>query len=299
MIALATVGFALLPLFGKVLSNAGLASSAITFYRYLFPTVLLLPALTFAGKKRSASFWAISAGVAVGLGTITYLDALKSMPVATVGVIYYTYPLFTLLIAALWLRQYPQRGVILGVLLTMMAAFIALSPASVGSDSLKSVILSLLTPLTFAYCVIVLSQKVTQLTPLERLVAYSLGSVIGVLPLILSLDSNELIPSHLTGWIQIFGMAMINYLIPQFLYVMAAPFVGSARAAVAGSLGLPTMFVIGWLAFGEQITLLQGIAGFLIVIAILITPAKKSKNLDQSEEAKKMKPPTPVKATTA
>lgn len=92
MIALSTICFGLVPLFAKAMSNAGLASPTIVFYRYLLTALLLSPALTFAAQKRTATFWAISAGLSGGLGWIAYLEALKSAPVATVGVIYFQLP---------------------------------------------------------------------------------------------------------------------------------------------------------------------------------------------------------------
>ncbi|MGB0389331.1 MAG: DMT family transporter [Ardenticatenaceae bacterium] len=301
MIVLSTIGFGLSPLFAKALLNAGLASPAVVFHRYVLATILFLPALTFAPEKRTATFWAMSGGVAAGLGRIAYLEALKNTPVATMGLIYYTYPLFALLIAALWLRNFPPRRAIFAGVLTVVAASMAFSPTSVGIGGVQPLILSFLTPLTFGYAVIILSDKVTQLTPFERLAGFSFGAVLGLLPLILSLDSSVVIPSRLADWYTILGLAIMVYLIPNLLYIIAAPFAGSARAAIAGSIGLPTMFIGAWLTFGEPIVPLQFVAGLLVVVAIWMTRAKKSENLDLSEEAKKMKikPPTPVKVTTA
>ena len=299
MIVLSTIGFGVSPLFAKALLNAGLASPAIVFHRYLLATILFLPALTFAPEKRSANLWAVSAGLAAGLGRIAYLEALKSTPVATISLIYYTYPLFALLIAALWLRDIPSRRTILAGLLTVVAASMAFLPNSVGSGGVEPLLFSFLTPLTFAYGLIVVTNKVTALAPLERLSAYSVGALLGLLPLILSLDSSVVIPSRLVDWYIIFGMAIMVYLIPNLLYIIAAPFAGSARAAIGGSIGLPTMFIGAWLTFGEPIAPLQFVAGVLVVVAILMMRTKKSENLDVSEEAKKIKPPTPVKATNA
>lgn len=285
MIAMSTVGYALVPLFAKTLIDAGFASPAIAFYRFLFVGLLLLPVLTFAPEKRAGTFWAMSGGVATGLGWIGYLEALKSTSMATVGVIYMTYPLFTLLIAALWLRQIPQRRTIFAGLLVVVAALIALSPASVGSGSIKPLLFAFSTPLGFAYVIIVLADKTFQLTPLERLVGVSVGATFGLLPLILSLDSSAVIPTRLSDWGLVFGIAIATRLLPSTLYMIAVPFIGSARSAIAGSLELPIVFILGWLTFGEQITLLQSVSGALVITAIWITSSKSSKkNLSEEVE---------------
>ena len=85
MVALSTVGYALVPLFAKTLIDAGFASPAIVFYRFMLVGLLLLPVLTFAPEKRVDTFWAMSGGLAMGFGWIGYIEALKSTPVATVG----------------------------------------------------------------------------------------------------------------------------------------------------------------------------------------------------------------------
>ena len=295
IIVLGTIANGLVPLFAKTLSNTGLPSSAIAFYRHLWVALLLLPALTFTSKKRSATFWAISGGVAAGVGGIAYLEALKSAPVATVGVIYMTSPLFTLLIVMIWLRQVPSWKSIFAGLLIVVAALIALSPASIGIDSLKPLLFSLLTPLTFGYAVVILSDKATRLAPLERSAGYAFGAVLGLLPLILSLNSSVAIPSRLADWLLILGIALVTFLLPILSYTVAAPFIGSARAAIVGSFELPVMFVVGWLAFGEQITLLQSVAGVLVIIAIWMTSSKPSEDL--SEEADVESPPPSPKTT--
>ncbi len=65
---------------------------------------------------------------------------------------------------------------------------------------------------------------------------------------------------------------------PQLIYSTFAPMIGSAKAAIVGSVELPTMFIVGWLAFGEQITPLQFLSGALVVTAIAMTPTKRVKH---------------------
>ncbi len=291
IIALVGVAFGFMPLFVKTLTNAGLASPAIVFYRYLLTTLLLSPTLMVTGEKRRQAFLAIGGGIAAGFGWIAYVDALKSIPVATVGVIFMTYPLFTLLISMLWLRKIPSFKAILGGVLIVVAAFITLSPASIGETSLKSILASFFAPLTFGYVVVVLSDKLPLLTPLQRAAGYASGATLGLLPLMLSLESSAIIPSRLTDWMIIFGLSTVGYLLPQVAYVIAAPFIGSARAAVAESTQLPMMFVVGWLGFGEQITLLECLAALLILIAISITPADPSETFSEEVEDRLLLPP--------
>ena len=48
---------------------------------------------------------------------------------------------------------------------------------------------------------------------------------------------------------------------------------------MAGSVELPTMFFVGWFALGEVVGPVQWLACLLITLAILLTPARATRNL--------------------
>lgn len=288
MIVMSVIGFALVPLFGKAMNNAGFAPLAIAFYRYALAALFLLPAMRLTSEKRVATFWAMGVGFSMALGWIAYFEALKNVPVATMGVIYMTYPLFTLLIATLWLRQVLSLKSIFAGLLIVIAAFIALSPTEVGTDSFQALLFSFLNPLTLGLSVVIIADKLNELSPLEKTCLIASGGALGLLPLLLSLESSMLIPSDLADWMLILGISILTLLLPSFFYVIAIPIVGSARSAIVGGIELPMVFVIGWLAFGEQITLPQLVAGALVISAIWMTSIKSSENALQELEAEEV-----------
>ena len=87
----------------------------------------------------------------------------------------------------------------------------------------------------------------------------------------------QIIPATSDALYLAIGIALCTATIPQLIYSTFAPKIGSAKAAIAGSVELPTMFIVGWLAFGEQITSLQLLSGVLVVTAIAMTPTKRVK----------------------
>jgi drug/metabolite transporter (DMT)-like permease len=66
----------------------------------LLPLPLRLPA---ASMKTVA--WDVLCGITVGLGWVGYVSALQTVPVSTVGVLYMTCPVFTLLVGWLMLGE--------------------------------------------------------------------------------------------------------------------------------------------------------------------------------------------------
>ena len=275
----ASVGFGLVPYFARTLTAEGMAPHAIAFYRYAFAAVVLLPFVWRARAHASALLWGISAGVAMGLGWIGYVRAVEIVPVWTAGILYMTYPVFTLLIAWLVFRDTPGGRAIVAALMIIAAAMLATSPESVTPDQIPALVLSLAAPLGFGFGINVLVHRLTVLDPLTRLASASLGSVVGLLPLMLTTPAAALFPGTASGWWLVAGIAFGSALIPQMLYTICAPVIGTARTAIAGSFELPTMYLVGWIAFSEAVGTAQWIACAVVVSAIALTPSKSIRSV--------------------
>jgi len=279
LVVLACFCFGTIPYFAKSLTDSGMAPYAVAFYRYglsaliLFPLLLRLP---LAQKKTAV--WGILSGISVGLGWIGFVSALKSVPVSTVGVLYMTYPVFTLLIGWIWFRDVPAKRSITGALIVVMAALIASSPAAVEPRHLPAMLISLSAPITFGFAINVLIHKLTSIRPIARVATFSVGASISLLPLMALSAPNTVLPQNANDWQLIAGLALCTALLPQLLFTTFAPMIGAVRSAVAGSVELPTMFFIGWYTLGEVIGVAQWLACLLITLAILMTPARATPN---------------------
>ena len=97
----ASICFGVVPYFSRGLSDQGIAPQAIAFFRYVITAVVLLPVLFGNLAAWRELLWGMAAGAAMGLGWSGYAAALKVAPASTVGVLYMTYPVFTVLIS--WL----------------------------------------------------------------------------------------------------------------------------------------------------------------------------------------------------
>ena len=211
----ASVGFGLVPYFARTLTAEGMAPHAIAFFRYAFAAIVLLPSVWLARAQWVPIAWGLVAGIGMGVGWIGYVRALELAPVSTVGVLYMTYPVFTLLIAWLMFGDVPRRRAILAAVMIVGAAALATSPDAVS----------------------------------------------------------------VSGWWLVAGIAFGSALVPQLLYTVAAPAIGTARTAIAGSFELPTMFLVGWFAFAEPVGPAQWIACAIIISAIALTPGKSIRSV--------------------
>lgn len=272
-VALTAVLFGLVPLFARHLQAEGVGSAAIALYRYAFSAALLAPFLPLSREKRREALLLGGAGVAMGLGWIGYLEAIEVAPVAAAGVIYMSYPLFCVVFAWVLLGQRPtSRAVGAGVLILGAAAML-LDPGALGPGSALALLWSIPAPMGFGLIVVVLCAMTPSLAPLEKMAAGMMGSTLGLAPLALAPEAGALLPATARGWALVAGMGLATAFVPQMLYTIAAPQVGAARAAAAGSFELPTMLVIGWIAFGETLGARGLTAAALVLLAIAISPA--------------------------
>lgn len=271
----ASVCFGLVPYFSRALTEQGIAPYAVAFYRYIVAAVLLVPVLISHRKAWHVIVWGLSAGAVMGLGWIGYVTALETLPASTVGVLYMTYPVFTLVIAWVLFADAPTRRALLASGLIVMAAIIAGSPASASKEHIPTLLIALAAPFGFGFGICVLVHRLSRIAPLARIASVSLGSIIGLAPLVLTAEMTELLPQNPSDWLLIVGIGLVTALVPQLIYTVCSPMIGASQTAIAGSIELPTMFAVGFFAFGEAITTPQAIACAFVLAAIAITRSRE------------------------
>ena len=271
-VGMAAVCFGSVPYFAKTLTDAGMVAPAIAFYRYLLVAVVLSPFLLLGTKTRSATAWGALAGAAMGLGWTGFVKSIALIPVATAGIVYMSYPVFTLVIAWLWFRQPVTARSSASAAMILIASLLVSAPTRPLLDGESTGLLfAFVAPVTFAFAIHVIASKLDGIPPLSRVASLAFGAAIALLPLVLSFPASDVLPSSASGWWQIAGIGLVTALIPQLLYVGNAPLIGATKSAMLGGLELPTMILIGWLAFDETLGPLQLAAAALVLLAIALT----------------------------
>lgn len=275
LVVLASVGFGLVPFFARALTEAGMAAPAVAIWRYALSAALFLPFVWAARRAPRALLWGFGGGLAVGLGWVFYVEALAVLPVAVVGVVYMTFPVFALLFSWAFFGERPTaRGVIAAGVVLGAAALASGQSALVGDQGWR-LGLALLSPATFGLAIAILVHRLTVLPVMARLGVFSLGSTLGLAPMIAALPAAAILPPDRAALWLVLGIALGTALVPQLLYTFFAPVIGSARAATAGAIELPTMILTGWLMLGETVSAAQWIACAMIAGAIALSPSRK------------------------
>ena len=288
LVVLTSIMMGSVPVFARELTDAGLSAVSVSFYRNFLGTVVLFGLLRFDSSRRVASLWAMAAGVGMGLGWTAYVRAVDVLPVSTAGVIYMSYPLFAIVLAWVLFRQVPTTRALLSGLVVLAATLVAMGP-EIGGDT-EVVVVAFAAPLSFGFAVAVLTERLAVLRPIERVAPIAFGSSVGLFPIMATQSFDQSIPGDLTTWGLALGIALFTAIGPQWMYSAAAPNVGPARAAIAGSTELPMMFLVGYLWFDEALTVQQGIAGLMVLGAILLVPSRQSPGLSIVRRRRRLMP---------
>lgn len=262
------VAYAGVAFFARRLTDAGIAPVTVAFARFALIVVVLGRFIRLDRAVRSATVWGVGSGVAMSLGWIAYVHAIDIGSVAGAGVIYMTYPMFTLATMLVVFRVRPSGRQLLGGSMVVVAAVVALG---VGADVPWIVIL---TPATFGGAIAVLTERLGPLDPFERIASVGLGAALTLAPLVLSRSADEVVPRTASGWLWLLGLSLVCTLVPMTVYACAAPRVGGARAAVAGAVELPAVMLVG-VVLGEALGTGELIAAALICLAVVVTPATR------------------------
>ena len=276
--------------FARSLTDAGLSAAAVVLFRFAATVLITGRSIALSGPKRAASTWAFVAGFALGLGWVCYVMAIETLQVATVAAIYMTYPAFALVATWAIAGAAPATRGVLGAVLVLAGALIAVGPTGAGVSS-WTILLAFAAPLSFGFVVAVLSDRVHALQPIETIAATSLGAFLGLVPIVATQPLDAVIPADGRTWVLAISVGLLTSLIPMVCFVVGAPVVGSARAGAAASLELPMVFVIAWTILGEPPTLAQVAGGTVILLAVMVSPARRSPDDDQQLETRRRRRP--------
>lgn len=277
MIVAAALCFGLVPVFVRELQGLGTGSATIALYRYGISVLVLLPFVPRQRHKLAPALLLAAAGAVFALSMIGYVEALSVAPLAAAGVVYMSYPAFAAFFAWILLRQALSWRTFAAAGLVIGAAALLLDPQSLSAEVFQALVWAIPTPVAFGFLIVVLSGLAGELSSLERAVSTLIGSIVGLLPLALHESGGSVLPATTTEWGLVVVMGLVTALIPQLMYTVACRKIGPMRTAAAGSFELPTMFLIGWVVFGEKFGFLELVCALLVLSAILVAPAPGSR----------------------
>lgn len=275
LVALAAVGFGVRVLFARWSFAGGLTPEAVSALTIVPTAVICLPWVIgrYSGEDRAAlrlALWAFLLGLLVAAGNVAYMRALQGLPVATATLIYFSYPLFVILLGWLISGLRPRPPALLAAFLIVAGCAAVLSPDELRDLDLALVLLCFAAPVSYAVLVLLLARTLVGLSLPVRVGLITLGA------------SSVLVPTAIVGilastpvpgpelWLGVLGLVVVCGVIPQFATTVGIPLAGADRAAIAGAIELVVALLAGWVILGEVVASGQVLGAVLIGSAVFL-----------------------------
>ena len=248
---------------------ADISPASLAFLRYAIGVACLVPPLMFARVRFARAD--ILPIAALGIGQFGVLIALlnyglRTVPAGRGALIFATFPLLTLVVAALVGHERVTLAKLAGILLTLAGVALALGDKLAGSGSLLGEFAILASAATGAVCS-VLYRPYLRRYPTLPVSAFAMAAAAAALLVPAAFDDLAVAPFSLTGgaWAAIVFIGLSSgggYV----LWLWALKTIAATRVTVFLALSPITAALLGALFLGEAITAMM-IAGVACVAA--------------------------------
>ncbi len=101
----------------------GMNAGVVTFYRFLFASIVFVIYLIFTSSITIANIYQILAGIVVGIGTILYYEGLKRIKAAQVSALELSTPFFAAILGFVILGELVAKMQIVGIILLFLGIY--------------------------------------------------------------------------------------------------------------------------------------------------------------------------------
>jgi len=272
MIIVSALSFGSISVLTVLTTRAGTPLLTAMAWRYVL-AVGLLGASVSSAQLRTIGKWRIVQLMLIGgLGQalITYLSlhALEYISVAPLAFLFYTYPAWVALLAAIRRtdRLTPARIVALGLALAGVTIMVG---APTGKLNPIGVILALASALLYSAYLPALGQVQEGVPALLATFLLITGAAISFV--IAALFVSELfIPHSISVWVNILLLAFVSTVIAFSSLIKGLSVLGPVRTAIVATVEPFFTAILGVLVLGNQLSAATLIGGVLIVAAIML-----------------------------
>ncbi len=268
LVLIASACFGLGPALGQFAAENGLSPLVTTVWRFVIPVLVLSPFLPRAFAYGRLAFIGLAVGAIAALGMVAYFTALRHLSVATVSVIYFTFPLFTILLDRILFGERIRGRAVAACVLIVAAAVVVVPRGSLTGGGAEMLLLALASPAGFAILIVALARSLKPIPVLSRASIGLTGALVGLAPGLLIFDPGPLLPAAPQAAAIFIGFAAITTVIPQLLYTAGSGHAGAGLTAIAGAFELVVALLVGWMWLGDPVLTREVIAGLLIIAAL-------------------------------
>jgi len=268
LVAVSAACFALMPIFAVFAykGNAGIAT--ILFLRFGLAAVLLFAYLAWTKRLlpvdlRTLFQLMLVGGVLYTLQSSLYFASVKYLSVSLQTMLFYTYPIFVAVEAAVFFKEKSTRSLLLAISISVFG-MVLLIGTSFDSINLLGAFLALAAAVVYSLYINI-ANRLTANIPSDLASAY-ICLFASIAYLILGTLSKSLdFHFHLSAWLPIIGIAFFSTTISIFTLFKGLEILGSTRSAIISLIEPLITIMISSLLFHDRMGYLQWIGGFLVL----------------------------------
>ncbi len=289
-VLVASVGFGLAPTFANFSFAHGADVVGILLARFTIASLLMLIARRFfvrgapwPNRRLSIQIFLLGS-IGFFLGTLMYFTALKNIDSGLAVVIFYSNPVFIVLLSW-WVNHHrPSRTVATCLVITLLG--VAITVGQVGGGNLVSILLVLGTSLEFSIYIIV-SVRVMPKTDLftgVNIVMIGAASAYALYWLFAPNSVAVSFPTDAIGWMNAVLLGIISTACATVALFAGVRAIGAASSSVIMTFEPVVAIVAGHLFFGEQLSAARIIGGSFVIGAVLVLALVESRSAPSVEQ---------------
>lgn len=268
------------PAFAVGLYAEGLQPASLLFWRYWVALCVLVPLALWAGPglatdwRRSGPALVANSILLGAVQTFCYFRAIQTVPSSIVVTIFFSYPIFTLLIDRFWLGQSLVAAkvsaaavLIAGVLLMSWPSLAALDGDPVGL--MYAVAASVVFSVYLA-----ISQRYTKNAAPFAAATFIYGGLAIAFTGVVLVNGLQM-PQSPNGWLRMIAIATLGGALQISSFAYALPRLNASGYGIIISLELVTVAIIGVALLGEPLSAMQAVGLSLVVVAIIVNRLRR------------------------
>lgn len=281
-ILISTLGFAIYPIFGKVVFSGGANLSTVLFLRFLIGAlafwglIIWREGLTRLTKRNLLALWLLG-GIGYAGQAGLYLSAVKLIPTSMAALLLYVYPILVTLIAVASKQEKLSFSKVGGLVFSILGLILVLGLTIKGLN-LTGVLFALGAAAVYAVYILVSNRVLNSVSPLLSSAVISSAACVtyGVAGLIQGYTWDL----SVSTWLGILGIAVFSTVIAILTFFLGLQKVGPTTASIVSTLE-PVMTVgLAYVFLAENLTPVQIIGAVCVVLGAILAAWPRHEKFD-------------------
>ena len=278
---LAAVCYGTNPLGALKLYGEGMSTPCVLFYRFSLAWIIIVAVLCLrhesvrVGRRELRTL--LGLGGLFAISSLTLYLSFHLMAAGVASTILFIYPVLTAVIMAVFFKERASGATWLSIALSMVGVALLYWTGGEGHLSPLGVVLVIASALSYALYIIVVDRSELRMSPFKINFYVLACCALVMLGYALVSSSDMTLPHSATAWFFVGWLAIVPAIMALVLMVYAAKYIGSTATAILGALEPLTAVLIGIFCFGEAFSLQLALGIVLILAAVVLIAAKKTR----------------------